>query len=94
MSTNGDPTPRDREPLVDELGPIPTFPLAEFDEHGRIPPISPEEKKARVEAITRMFVAMAKLPDIDPPGTDEAMMRGIDEERRRVGRPPAFEGYY
>lgn len=94
MSTAEDMPAREREPLVDELGPIPTFPPAKFDEHGRIIPESSEELKARAEAAARMFRAIAKLPDTDPPGTDEAMMRGIDEERRRAGRPPAFEGCY
>jgi hypothetical protein len=94
MSTAEDVTPHNREPLVDELGPIPTFPPRKFDERGRLIPLSPEEKKARAEAAIRALDAIAKLPDDDPPDTLERMMRGIDEERRRSGRAPAFEGYY
>ena len=89
-----DPLPdrRSQEPLCDEHGPIPTFPPREFDEHGRLVPLSPEERKLRSEALIRAINAIRSRPDHDPPDTMERMMRGID-----ANRPPGrklFEGYY
>ena len=81
-----------RPPLCDEQGPIPTFPPRQLDEHGRLIPLSPEERKARSEAAIRALKAIRNLPDDDPPDIEEQMMRGID-----ANRPPGhklFEGYY
>src|SRR5690348_11626514 len=77
--------------LIDDQGPIPTFPPRAFDENGRLIPLSSEERAARRDAAIRTLKALRNLPDDDPPGTEEAMMRGIDE-----GRPqrPLFEGMY
>jgi hypothetical protein len=77
--------------LVDDRGPIPTFPPRVLDAHGRLIPLSPEERAARRDAAIRVLKSLRGLPDDDPPGTEEAMMRGIDE-----GRPhrPLFEGMY
>ena len=78
--------------LVDEQGPIPTFPPRELDEHGRLVPISEEERRARASAASRALAALDALPDEDPPETEEEMMRGIDSHR-----PPGqklFEGMY
>ena len=81
------------EPLEDELGPIPTFPPRESDEQGRLIPISPEERAARMAAVLRALDAIATMTDEDePPDLMEAGMRGIDEDR-----PPGqklFEGMY
>jgi hypothetical protein len=88
--TNGSGPPPVTE-LRDEIGLIPTFPPLAFDEHGRVIPLGPEERAARRDAAVRALKALRDLPDDDPPGTEEAMMRGIDE-----GRPhrPLFEGMY
>jgi hypothetical protein len=76
--------------LCDEQGPIPVFGPIVLDEHGRIV-MSDDERLGRSAAALRALTALAKLPDSDPPGTDELVMRGIDE-----GRPhrPLFEGMY
>ena len=89
MNLNGDqPPPHDG--LCDEQGPIPVFGPVMLDEHGCIV-MSDEERRARGAAAVRALKALAKLPDTDPPGTDEAVMRGIDAARpqRRM-----FEGMY
>ncbi|MEO6809489.1 MAG: hypothetical protein ABI353_10310 [Isosphaeraceae bacterium] len=77
--------------LCDADGPIPTFPPRTLDARGRLVPISPEERKARSEAAIRAIRAIRQRPDNDPPGTEAAFMRGIDEERphRKL-----FEGMY
>ena len=78
--------------LRDADGPIPTFGPAKVDAHGRLLPISDEEKKARADAIRRMFAVWDTIPDDDPPGTWEEVMRSIDADR-----PPGmkkFEGMY
>jgi hypothetical protein len=62
-------TPHDG--LFDEQGPIPTFPPLRLDEHGRIIPISEEERRARHSAALRALRALDALPDDDPPGTGE-----------------------
>jgi hypothetical protein len=85
-------TDETRRLLCDEQGPIPTFPPRQLDEHGRLIPLSPEERKARSEAVIRALKAIRNLPDDDPPDIEEQMMRGID-----ATRPPGrklFDGYY
>ena len=77
--------------LRDAEGLIPTFPPRQLDARGRLVPISAEERQARSQALRRAMKAIELLPD-DPPGTTEAMMRGID-----ANRPPGakqFEGMY
>ena len=76
--------------LCGEHGPIPVFGPITLDTHGRIV-MSEEERRARSAAAMRALKALAKLPDTDPPGTSELIMRSIDE-----GRPhrPLFEGMY
>jgi hypothetical protein len=78
--------------LVDELGPIPTFPPRQLDEHGRLVAISEEERRARASAASRALAALDALPDEDPPETEEEMMRGIDSHRRPGQK--LFEGMY
>lgn len=77
--------------LIDDRGPIPMFPPRVLDGHGRLLPVAPEERAARRDAAIRVLKALRDLPDDDPQGIEEAMMRGIDE-----GRPhrPLFEGMY
>ncbi len=78
--------------LCDEIGPIPTFPPRALDEKGRLIPLSQEERLARSNAAMRALKAIPSIADDDPPGIDEEIMRGIDENR-----PPGqklFEGMY
>jgi hypothetical protein len=76
--------------LTDELGPIPCFPPRQLDAHGRLIPLTPEERKARSKAAIRALAAIEKLPDDDPIGVEAEFMRGIDENRPE-GRK-IFEG--
>ena len=82
----------DREPLCDEEGPIPTFPPLKVDGRGRTIPLSPEEKRARSEAVRRMLKVLRDQPDNDPAGIEEEIMRGIDTNRPDGMK--LFEGYY
>src|SRR5689334_18833759 len=76
--------------LVDDRGPIPTFPPLALDEQGRLITPSPEERAARHDAAIRALAALDQLPDDDPPDTEIEMMRGIDA-LRSPGRK-LFEG--
>jgi hypothetical protein len=60
---------------------------------GRLRPISDEEWRDRMESLTREL-AEIDANDDTPDEIYNEVLRGIDEERRRQGRPPAFEGYY
>jgi hypothetical protein len=60
---------------------------------GRLRPISDEEMKARYEEY-KMRLAEIDAEDDTPEVVYDEFMRNIDEERRRQGRPPAFEGCY
>jgi hypothetical protein len=55
--------------------------------------ISDEEWRARHEEYKRRL-AEIDAEDDTPEEVYDQFMRNIDEERRRQGRPPAFEGYY
>jgi hypothetical protein len=46
-----------------------------------------------MEALTRELAEIDAQDDTPDEVYDE-VLRGIDEERRRQGRPPAFEGQY
>jgi hypothetical protein len=78
--------------LVDEQGPIRTFPPRQLDEHGRLIPISEAERRARANAASRALAALDALPDEDPPGTEVEMMWGIDSHRSPGQK--LFEGMY
>jgi hypothetical protein len=60
---------------------------------GRLRPISDEELQARYEQLRRELAEIDAADDT-PDEVYDQFMRNIDEERRRQGRPPAFEGYY
>lgn len=60
---------------------------------GRLRPISDEEWQVRMEELTRRL-AEIDAADETPDEVYDEVLRGIDEERRRQGRPPAFEGEY
>jgi hypothetical protein len=60
---------------------------------GHLRRISEEEWQARYEELTRRL-AEIDAEDDTPEEVYDEFMRNLDEERRRQGRPPAFEGYY
>ena len=73
--------------------PLPLPPEGVDRKTGRAIPISDSEWQQRCAALE------AKLAEIDahdatPEETYELLMRNIDEERRRQGRPPAFHGQH
>lgn len=55
--------------------------------------VSAEERLARYEEYKRRL-AEIDAEDDTPEEVYDEVMRNIDEERRRQGRPPAFEGCY
>ena len=72
--------------------PFAEWPYRDVDPRtGRLRPISDEEWRARMEALTRELAEIDAQDDTPEEVYDE-IERGIDEERRRQGRPPAFEG--
>jgi hypothetical protein len=73
---------------------LPEWPYRDCDPRtGRIRPIPAEEWQARMEELTRLLDEVDAADDTPDEVYDE-VLRGIDEERRRQGRPPAFEGCY
>jgi hypothetical protein len=60
---------------------------------GRIRPISPEEWQARQEVLTRQL-AKIDVEDDTPDEVYDEFMRNLDDERRRQGRPTAFDGCF
>ncbi len=62
-------------------------------ETGQMRPISAAEWQARMEELTRRLAEIDAADDTPEEVYDE-FMRNLDEERRRQGRPPAFEGCY
>ena len=80
-------------PKAGESQPLP-WPYRDFDPRtGRIRPIPAQEWQARMEELTRLLDEVDAADDTPDEVYDE-VFRGIDEERRRQGRPPAFEGCY
>jgi hypothetical protein len=79
--------------LVDELGPIPSFPPVALDpETGRMIPLSREEIEARRDAALRMLKVLDQITDEND--TDEnwsEVYRNIDAFRPHR---PLFEGLY
>ena len=62
-------------------------------ETGHLRPIPEDEWRARQEELTRRL-AEIDAEDDTPDEIYDEFMRNLDEERRRQGRPPAFEGCY
>jgi hypothetical protein len=60
---------------------------------GRIRPISAKEWQARQEELTRRL-AEIDAEDETPEDVYDEFMRNLDDERRRQGRPTAFDGCY
>jgi hypothetical protein len=78
-------------PSVDERGPLRQ---SDVDlETGRIRPISAEEWQARQADLTKRL-AVIDAEDGTSDDLFDEFMRNLDEERRRQGRPAAFEGCY
>lgn len=64
-------TPRPARPtvdsgsdLVDDQGPIPTFPPRQLDDRGRLVPIPEHERRARTRAASRALAALDALPRV------------------------------
>jgi hypothetical protein len=73
------------------------LPPSAVDASGRrIPLDDPDYQARRAEYQRRVAELNAQLGDLgeDPPGIEEAFMRGIDEDRDRCGMRTLFEGYY
>ena len=62
-----------------------------LDAKGRAIPRTDAERTADKERLRAALKRMAEIPDDDPPGSDEAFMRAIDESRPHR---PLFEGMY
>jgi hypothetical protein len=74
--------------------PFAEWPYRDVDPRtGRLRPISDEEMQARYEQYKKRL-AEIDAEDDTPDEVYDQFMRNIDEERRRQGRPPAFEGCY
>jgi hypothetical protein len=57
---------------------------------GKLPRMSDEERRQRLESVRRHLAEIEEMTDDDPPGAFEEFLRGLDE-----GRPhrPMFKGY-
>jgi hypothetical protein len=53
--------------------------------------MSEDERRLRSAALRETLDAIKQIPDDDPPGSFEELMRGIDEGRRRR---PMYKGMY
>ncbi len=91
QAPNNIPRGSEAESLSDEQGPIPTFKPLKLDDRGRMIPLTTEEREARSDAIQRTLRVLRVLPDDDPPGIEEEIMRGIDSHRPDGFK--LFEGY-
>src|SRR5258708_7451676 len=82
----------ERQEIMAEIAKVPKSPIpnSAVDERGRLLPISDEERRIRAQRILEMFEEWKSMPDDDPPGAHEEAMKGIDEERRRLGMRTLF----
>jgi hypothetical protein len=80
-------------PTTGTPAPVRRWPPDVDPQTGHLRRISEEEWQARQEELTRRL-AEIDAEDDTPDEVYDQVMRNIDEERRREGRPPAFEGYY
>jgi hypothetical protein len=78
---------------ADTATPVRRWPPDVDPQTGQLRRISAEEWQARQEELTRRR-AEIDAEDDTPEEVYDEFMRNLDEERRRQGRPPAFEGYY
>jgi len=60
---------------------------------GQAIPLSEIEWQERVAALEQDLIEIDQQDDT-PEEVYEQLMRDLDEERSRQGRPPAFQGYY
>lgn len=68
-------------------------PSSGVDASGRALPVPDDEWNARQAWLTRQL-AEIDAEDDTPDDVYALFMRHVDEERRRAGGPPAFEGSY
>lgn len=83
-----------RREIAERMKNPPPEPKRMVDEHGRLLPLPADYLEAQARAIRELREEFARMPDDDPPGAHEAAMRGIDEERRRLGMRTLFDGYF
>ena len=62
-----------------------------LDANGRLLPRTDEERAADAVRMREALRRIAEMPNDDPPGETEAIMRAIDSHRPHR---PLFEGYY
>src|SRR4051794_1951376 len=60
-------------------------PRRAVDENGRLLPLPENYLEIQAENTRKLIEELASIPDDDPPGAYDAALRGIDEERRRLG---------
>ena len=89
----GTPSSPPSASTADARQPVRRWPPDVDPQTGRIRAISAEEWQERQEELTRRL-AEIDAQDDTPDEVYDQFMRHVDEERRRQGRPPAFEGYY
>jgi hypothetical protein len=75
---------------VEAIRPSRTGRRLRLDEHGHLIPRTESEKVEDHKALLAAFARMAAIPD-DPPGSDEALFRAIDEARPER---PLFREFY
>src|SRR4051794_19135471 len=68
-----------------------SLPFPGVDPNGRALPVPDEDWAARQEWLTRELAAIDEADDT-PVEVYDQFLRLVDEERQRVGRPPAFGG--
>jgi len=57
---------------------------------GKLPRMSEEERRQRLESMRTRLAEIEQMTDEDPPGAFEEFMRGLDEGR---AHRPMFKGY-
>jgi hypothetical protein len=76
-------------PLAAYLAESQPIPPLGVDPSGRALPISVDERKARFEDLRRRLAEIDAEDETSEEVYDQ-FLRNLDEERRRIGRPPAF----
>jgi hypothetical protein len=85
----------ERAEMMARIAKLPKSPIPKsgVDERGRLLPLPENYLEIQTERTKKMLERWAEMPDDDPPGAHEEAMKGIDEERRRLGMRTLFDGY-